>query len=78
MLEHEIELAKLESEIIELRKSNLTLQSKLIKAKAKVDELAAATVEAAHNAVVDLGGIGDVTPPSRDQRKARELVCLWH
>jgi hypothetical protein len=78
MFDKELEVAKLETEIIELRKSNLTLQTKLIKAKAKVDELAAATVEAAHNAVVDLGGIGDVTPPSRDQRKARELVCLWH
>jgi hypothetical protein len=78
MFQEGLEVAKLETEIIELRKSNLTLQAKLIKAKAKVDELAAATVEAAHNAVIDLGGIGDVTPPSRDQRKARELVCLWH
>jgi len=78
MLEHEIELAKLESEIIELRKSNLTLQSKLIKAKAKVDDLVAATIEAAKYAVVDLGGIGDVTGPKQDGRKAKELVCLWH
>jgi hypothetical protein len=78
MFEESLETAKLETEIIELRKSNLTLQSKLIKAKAKVDELAAATVEAAHNAVIDLGGIGNVTPPGADKRKARELVCLWH
>jgi hypothetical protein len=78
MFEESLETAKLETEIIELRKSNLTLQTKLIKAKAKVDELAAATVEAAHNAVIDLGGIGNVTPPSADKRKARELVCLWH
>lgn len=78
MFEESLETAKLETEIIELRKSNLTLQAKLIKAKAKVDELAAATVEAAHNAVIDLGGIGNVTPPSTDKRKARELVCLWH
>ena len=78
MLEHQIELAKLESEIIELRKSNLTLQSKLIKAKAKVDDLVAATIEAAKYAVVDLGGIGDVTGPKQDGRKAKELVCLWH
>lgn len=78
MLDREIELAKLETEIIELRKSNLTLQTKLIKAKAKVDELVAATIEAAKFAVIDLGGIGNVTAPKSDGRKARELVCLWH
>ena len=78
MLEHEIALAKLESEIVELRKSNITLQSKLIKAKAKIDDLVAATIEAAKYAVIDLGGIGNVTAPKHDGRKARELVCLWH
>lgn len=78
MLEHEIQLAKLETEIIELRKSNLTLQTKLIRAKAKIDDLVAATIEAAKYAVIDLGGIGNVTAPKQDGRKARELVALWH
>lgn len=78
MFESELEKAKLETEVIELRKANLTLQSKLIKAKAKVDDLVAATIESAHDAVINLGGIGDVTPPKPDKRKAREVVCLWH
>ena len=78
MLEHEVKLAQLESEIIELRKANLHLQSKLIKSKAKVDDLVEATIEAAHNAVINLGGIGNAQVPNLDKRKAREAVALWH
>lgn len=78
MFQEALEVAKLEAEIIELRKSNLTLQGKLIKAKAKVDELVEATIEASRLAVIDLGGIGKVKPPAKDKRKAREAACLWH
>ena len=78
MLEHEVKLAQLESEIIELRKANLHLQSKLIKSKAKVDDLVEATIEAAHNAVINMGGIGNAQVPNLDKRKAREAVALWH
>lgn len=78
MLSDALDKAKLEQEIIDLRRSNLALQGKLIKAKAKVDELVEATIESARNAVIDLGGIGNIKPPSTDKRKAREAVALWH
>lgn len=78
MLEDAIEQAKLLDEIEKLRKSNIALQAKLIRAKGKVDDLVDATREAAYNAVVDLGGIGEIPAPVKDTRKAREAVCLWH
>ena len=78
MLEEALAKAQLETEIIELRKANLNLQTKLIKAKSKHEELAKAVHEAAYEAVVGLGGIGKVAAPKLDKRKAREVVCLWH
>lgn len=78
MLEDALDKAKLEAEILELRRSNLALQAKLIKSKAKIDDLVEATIEAARYAVIDLGGIGNVKTPTPDKRKAREAVALWH
>jgi hypothetical protein len=78
MLEDALEKAQLLDEIALLRKSNIHLQTKLLKAKAKVDDLVQATQEAAYNAVIDLGGIGKAQVPNLDKRKAREAVALWH
>lgn len=78
MLEEALEKAQLMDEIDTLRKSNIQLQTKLLKAKAKVDDLVIATYEAAYNAVFDLGGIGETPKPPKDSRKSRELECLWH
>lgn len=78
MFSEELEKAKYEAEILELRKAMLNLQGKLIKAKSKHEELARVVGEAAYEAVIGLGGIGNVTPPKLDKRKAREVVCLWH
>lgn len=76
-IEEAIVQAELEQEIIALRKANLNLQTKLIKAKSKVDDLVAATQEAAYEAVITLGNKPALTP-KKDTRKARAQVALWH
>ena len=78
MLHDELAKAELEEQLIELRKANLTLQSKLIKAKAKTDELVEATYQAAYDCFLNMGGLSNVPPPKRDKRKAREEVAIWH
>lgn len=78
MFHDELENAELQEQIIELRKSNLTLQQKLIKAKAKTDELVEATYQAAYDCFLNMGGLSEVPAPKKDRRKAREQVALWH
>jgi len=73
-----LSIATLEHEAIELRKANLALQGKLIKSKAKVDDLVAATIEAAYSASLSLGNGSLIEIPKKDTRKARGQVALWH
>lgn len=73
-----VELSQLESEIEQLRRANITLQARLTKAKAKTDDLVAATIEAAHDAAISIGTKPLITIPKKDSRKAGEHVALWH
>jgi len=77
-IEEALKIETFENEILELRKANLALQGKLIKAKAKVDDLVAATIEAAYGATISLGSKPVIESPKKDTRKARSQVALWH
>jgi hypothetical protein len=78
MFEESLNTAELEQQILDLRQANLTLQQKLIKAKAKTDELVDATYQAAYDCFLNMGGLNEVPAPKKDRRKAREQVALWH
>lgn len=73
-----LEAADQQAELAELRRANQQLELRLIKAKAKVEDLVAATIEAAHAAAVQLGAAPLVTTPVRDKRKHGEQAALWH
>lgn len=62
----------------ELRRVIVGLEQRLRKAKAKTDELVAATVQAAHDAMVTLGPLPPVPAPAGDRRKGRPQVALLH
>lgn len=61
-----------------LRKANQHLQAKLLKAKEKVDDLVAATIEAAYDASISIGAKPLITTPTKDRRKSPGEVALWH
>lgn len=54
------------------------LQRQLAAARTKTDDLVAATIDAAKDAVMSLGGPPAVTAPMKDKRKAAGEVALWH
>ena len=66
------------TEVEQLRRSNLQLQQQLARAKAKVDDLVEATIEAARGAAVSIGYKPLVVAPTRDPRKGKGHVALWH
>lgn len=61
----------------ELRRALVNAQRQLASAKAKTDHLVEATLSAAHDAVMSLGGIQLPPPPGKDRRKAPE-AAVWH
>ena len=65
------------TELEELRKANATLQRQLRRAKAKTDDLVAATIQGSHDAMVALGPVAKIPKPRADKR-ARPEVALWH
>ena len=65
-------------ELDELRRSNVLLQRQLRRAKAKVDDLVTATVEAARGAMVTFGPVPAVPAPQADKRKHSPEAALWH
>lgn len=67
-----------ESETEELRRALVVTQRQLAKAKQRTDELVAATHEAAKTAMLALGPVGKVSPPSLGKRRGRPEVALWH
>ena len=62
----------------ELRRVNARLQAQLRRAKAKTEDLVAATMQGAYDAVFALGPIKPVREPPRDIRRGKPEVALWH
>ena len=70
--------AGLQEQNEQLRKANQHLQTKLLRAKEKVDDLVTATIEAAYDASISIGAKPLITPPTKDRRKHPGEVALWH
>lgn len=70
--------ADAQNEIDQLRRANIALEQRLMKAKARVDDLVEATIEAAHAAATAIGTKPLITTPTFDKRKHGEQVALWH
>jgi hypothetical protein len=66
------------TEVEELRRANSQLQGQLRRAKARVDDLVAATIEAARGAMVAFGPVPPVPRPAPDRRNKKAEVALWH
>ena len=66
-----------QEEIDELRRSLVTTQRQLRHAKAKVDDLVAATIDASKNATLALGSIEPVTAPKLSLKQGAVEVALW-
>ena len=62
----------------QLERINTDLQRRLKAAKAKTDDLVAATIEGAKAALVSLGPVKAVKAPAADRRKHKPEVALWH
>lgn len=68
----------LHDELDELRRSNARLQQQLAKAKAKVDDLVAATVDAARDATLAMGPLKPTPAPRLPSNSSlRPEVALW-
>jgi hypothetical protein len=65
-------------ELEQLRAANRRLQIQLVRAKAKTDDLVAATIQAAHDGALAAGPIPPIPAPPKDGRKRKEEVALWH
>ena len=65
------------AEVDELRKALINTQRQLAKAKARNDELAAVTHQAAKEAMLALGPVPKVLVPKASSKKKSE-VALWH
>lgn len=66
------------TEAEELRNVVSDLQAKLRRAKAKVDDLVAATIEGAKGAMLAHGPVPPVPKPKPDRRAKTSEVALWH
>lgn len=66
------------SELESVRRANRRLQEQLARAKAKTEDLVAATTEAAFDAAISLGSWGPMEPPIRDRRTKRNEAAFWH
>ena len=64
-------------QLLALRRVNEDLQRRLIAAKAKSEDLVAATIAGAQAAMVSMGPMPPIKAPARDRRKHPE-VGLWH
>lgn len=73
-----LEQATIADETEQLRKANQHLQQKLLKAKERVEDLVAATIEAAYDASLAIGAKPLITAPAPDKRKGQPEVALWH
>lgn len=62
----------------DLRRTIRTLSRQLARAKAKVDDLVEATIDAARSATLAQGPIPPVPAPKRDTRKRGAEVALWN
>lgn len=65
-------------QIAELRKALLNTQKELAKVKLKTFELVEATHKGAYEAMLAMGGVKPVIPPSIDKRKAKAEIALVH
>lgn len=66
------------TEAEELRRALSESQAQLRRAKAKVDDLVAATILGAKSAMLALGPMEPVKAPAKDTRRKKPEVALWH
>lgn len=64
-------------EVKALRTALRRTQRALMDAKDRNSQLVAVTHDAAYDAMLALGGVKPVTPPTKDRRKGSEEVALW-
>jgi hypothetical protein len=60
-----------------LRAALRRLQSQLLQAKDRTEHLTEITQQAAFDAMIALGGVKQVTAPTKDKRKGGAEVALW-
>ena len=65
-------------DVIELRRALMRTQKQLSDTKKKKDDFTAAVVQAAHDAMLSMGGVPPVPTPTKDIRKKRGEVALLH
>lgn len=66
------------TELEQLRRINADLQNRLRKAKAKTEDLVAATWAGARDALLSMGPVEPVKPPTAEKRRKHPQVALWH
>jgi hypothetical protein len=66
------------SELERLRRLNDTLSRQLARAKAKTEDLVAATHAGSRDALLALGPLPPAPAPARDRRRRKPEVALWH
>jgi hypothetical protein len=76
----EVNLAEFEAfdEVAELRRVNADLQRRLKQAKAKNEEMVAATFAGVRDALLSLGPVKPVPAPKVHKAKGKPEVALWH
>jgi hypothetical protein len=65
-------------DVTELRRALMRTQKKLMETKQKVDDLVAATHEAAYDATLSFGKVSPVPEPKISNTKKKAEVALWH
>lgn len=65
-------------ELFQLREANTRLAQQLHQAKQKVERLVAATHQGAMDAMISMGPVAPVAPPSADRRRKNAEAALWH
>lgn len=66
------------SDVTELRNALIRVQKQLLKAKQRTDELVEATHQAAYDAMLSVGKLAPVSPPTPLKSKKQGEVALWH
>lgn len=66
------------SDVTELRRALMRTQKKLLETKQRVDDLVAATHQAAYDATLAAGKIEPVKEPQLPKHKKKPEVALWH
>lgn len=72
------DLDKLAPEFAELRNALQRTQKQLQQAKQRTEELVEVTIQSCKDAVLASGNYPVITEPTKDKRKAKAEIALWH